>query len=76
MKGCYFDEEPECTGEWCSEYGFCEFSLSGMYEDSSERKEWIKELKRQGKKLPKGATAAWRKFLKKMRKEASKALED
>ena len=67
MKGCDSAEEPECTGFWCSEWGFCEFSLSAMYEDSSERDEWIKELKRQSKKLPRGATAAWRKFLRKRR---------
>ena len=69
MKGCTDTFEPECTGSWCREWGFCEFSLSAMYEDSAEREEWIQELKKHGKSLPKGATAVWRKFLKQKRKE-------
>ena len=66
MKDCC-QEEPECAGSLCREWGFCHFSLSAMWEDESIRKEWIQELKERGKKLPKGATAAWRKFLKKKR---------
>lgn len=67
MKGCIGDE-PECTGSWCREWGFCLFSLAAMLDDESVREEWIRELKAQGKKLPNGATAAWRRFLKANRK--------
>ena len=69
MKGCMDEYEPECTGSWCREWGFCQASLQQMWEDESTRREWILELKKQGKSLPKGATAAWRKFLKQKRKE-------
>lgn len=66
MKGCIGDE-PECTGPWCREWGFCHFSLTAMWEDESVRKEWIQELKAKGKNIPKSATTAWRRFLKEKR---------
>ena len=69
MKDCMDEYEPECSGSLCSEWGFCEFSLQAMWEDESVRKEWIQELKAKGKKIPKGATTAWRRFLKAKRGE-------
>ena len=67
MKSCCLEDEPECSGSECREWGFCEFSLQSMWEDSSVREEWIQELKKQGKKLPEGATATWRRFLRQKR---------
>ena len=67
MRGYHFSDEPECDGPWCIDWGLCQFSLELMWEDSSLRTDWIKELKGRGRSLPKGATAAWRKFLKSKR---------
>ena len=38
MKGCTDTYEPECTGSWCREWGFCQASLQQMdkEEDDSE----------------------------------------
>ena len=71
MPQCKDYFEPECAGEYCIEWGFCPASLDMMFEDSSVREEWIKGLKSKDMQIPKGATAAWRKFLREKRKQSS-----
>ena len=64
MRTCILDEEPECSGSDCEDWGFCPASLQMMLEDPSVRKDWLKELKARGRPIPAGATSAWRKFLR------------
>ena len=69
MPWCCDAYEPECGGSWCEKWGFCEFSLQSMLEDSSLRKEWSEELRAKGKMITQEATTAWRRFLRKERRK-------
>ena len=72
MKGCTDREEPECTGSWCLDWGLCPVSLDMMQEDSSEREEFLCELKKKHGKVPQKYITAWRKFLREKRNGAKR----